>query len=221
MNIKGVIFDFDGLILDTETPEVFAWEKAFQEYGQIFPFERYMKSIGVASDNLFVHDFLREAGFSESKIHQVVEEHETILSQSGYLDNPRDGIRETIQTAKSMELKLGIASNSYPSWVLGHLSKLSLNHYFDPVYTCENVINPKPDPEIYALVLQTWQLSPSEAIVFEDSPSGIQAAKSAGLFVIAVPNPLTARMDISQADLVYHSFLDFSLLEVFHKLEKR
>jgi len=72
MKIRGIIFDFDGLILDTETPEVVAWEKVFNQFGHTFPIDRYLGMIGKASDNHFVHGFLREYGLTENQLHTAL-----------------------------------------------------------------------------------------------------------------------------------------------------
>lgn len=220
MKIKGIIFDFDGLILDTETSEVLIWEKVFQQFGLIFPLDRYLHNVGHATDNHFVHGFMRDLGLSNDEIEFAISEYEKLFSNSGFLDNPREGIREIIQSARDSGLKLGIASNSYRIWVSGHLRNLNLEHFFDPVCTRDDVSNSKPDPELYNLVLRNWGFLPQEVFVFEDSPNGILAAKNAGMYCIAVPNPLTVNMDISKADLIFNSFMEIDLHEIVCNFEE-
>lgn len=221
MNIRGIIFDFDGLILDTETPEVMAWEKVFKQFGHTFPVERYLEMIGKASDNHFVHGFLREYGLTEEQLHSALQEYHATITATGYLDKPRAGILEFIQSAQQAGLRLGVASSSFATWVYGNLARLKMEHLFDPICTRDNVSNGKPDPELYNLVLQKWGFAPNEALVLEDSPNGILAAKRAGLPCIAVPNPITSKMDVSLADMIFPSFEDFTLHEILAKLEKK
>ncbi|HOJ01512.1 MAG TPA: HAD family phosphatase [Anaerolineaceae bacterium] len=219
MKIKGIIFDFDGLILDTETAEVHIWEKVFDHFQLTFPLERYLDYIGSATDNRFVQDIMREMSLSNDQIRLALELYDHFTLTSGPFDNPREGVVNTIQTGKALNLRLAIASNSHRDWVSGHLQNLKLDHVFDPVCTRDQVSHSKPHPEIYDLVLEKWRLPPSEVIAFEDSPSGIQAAKNAGIFCIAVPNPLTQKLPLDKADRIYASFNDINLRELIENFE--
>jgi beta-phosphoglucomutase-like phosphatase (HAD superfamily) len=87
-------------------------------------------------------------------------------------------------------LKLGVASSSSREWVVGHLGRLSITNMFDAIVTEDDVAHVKPDPELYLLTLARLGLDASEALVFEDAPNGVLAAKRAGLFAVAVPNAL-------------------------------
>jgi beta-phosphoglucomutase-like phosphatase (HAD superfamily) len=91
---------------------------------------------------------------------------------------------------------------------------------FEPICTRDDVARSKPDPELYNLVLSRWDLKPQEAFVLEDSPNGIKAAKNAALFCVAVTNPITSRLDVSQADMIFSSFQDFTLQEILINLTK-
>jgi putative hydrolase of the HAD superfamily len=218
--IKGIIFDFDGLILDTETAEVHIWEKVFQQFGLVLPMDRYLQYVGHATDNQFVQSFMHDMGLTDEQIESALGEYEHLFSSSDYFNTPREGIREFILSGKDSGLNLGIASNSYSNWVIGHLRNLKLEQFFDPICTREAVSNSKPDPEIYNLVLKNWKFAPQEVLAFEDSPNGILAAKNAGIVCVAVPNPLTANMDISNADLIFNSFTEMNLHEIIRNFEK-
>lgn len=220
MKIKGLIFDFDGLILDTETAEVHIWEKVFQQFGLVFPLDRYLQYVGHATDNHFVQDFMHDMGLSNDQKESALSEYERLFFSSDFFNTPREGVREFIQSGKGRGFNLGIASNSYFEWVIGHLRNLKLDQFFDPICTRDDVSNSKPDPEIYNFVLKSWGFLPQEVFAFEDSPSGILAAKNAGIFCIAVPNPLTANMDISHADLEFSSFTEIDLHELIRNFEK-
>ncbi|MGV8027258.1 MAG: HAD family hydrolase [Anaerolineaceae bacterium] len=220
MKIKGLIFDFDGLILDTETAEVHIWEKVFQQFGLVFPIDRYLQYVGHATDNQFVQNFMYDLGLSNAQIESALIEYEHLFSSSDFFNTPREGIREFIRSGKENGFHLGIASNSYANWVVGHLRNLKLEQFFNPICTREAVSNSKPDPEIYNLVLKNWNFSSQEVLAFEDSPNGIQAAKNAGIFCVAVPNPLTINMDISRGDLIFHSFTEMNLHEIIRVFEK-
>lgn len=216
--IKGIIFDFDGLILDTETPELEAWEKAFFENGLIFPSARYLEGIGVVSDNLYVQEIIREMAHSDAQVQKINRDYQRFVAQSDAMNQPRAGIMDLIHDAEKLGLLLGIASSSYRVWVESNLQRLDLISHFDPICTRDDVTHSKPDPELYNLVRSRWDFSPQEVFVLEDSPNGIKAAKNADLFCVAVTNPITSQMDVSQADMVFSSFLDFSLHEFLIKI---
>jgi len=219
MKIKGLIFDFDGLILDTESAEVHIWEMVFQQFGLTFPLDRYMQHVGSATDNLFVQDIMHDLGMSAEQIRSAMDKFEQLFLVDGSFDTPREGVREFILSIKNAHLKLGIASNSYRPWVIGHLQNLHLSQYFDPICTRDEVSNSKPDPEIYNLVLKKWNFTPQQVVAFEDSPTGVRAAKNAGIYCAAIPNPITAKMDISHADVIFNSFTEVDLHEIMRNLE--
>jgi len=220
MKIKGLVFDFDGLILDTETGEVKIWEKILQQFGLVLPMDQYLQYVGHATDNQFVQNILHDLGLTDAQIQSALIEYENLFSTSDFFKTPREGIREFIQSGKGNGFNLGIASNSYSDWVIGHLQNLDLEQFFNPICTREAVSNSKPDPELYNLVLRKWNFLPQEVLAFEDSPNGILAAKNAGIFCIAVPNPLTANMDNSAADLLFNSFTEMDLHQITHGLKK-
>jgi len=92
-----------------------------------------------------------------------------------------------------------------------NLDKFGLREHFDVVCTRDDVSTVKPDPALYLLALEKLDVGAGEAIAFEDSPNGILAAKRAGIFCIAVPNPLTERLSLDQADRRLKSLEEFDL----------
>jgi HAD superfamily hydrolase (TIGR01509 family) len=219
-SLKGIIFDFDGLILDTETPEMEAWERAFSENGLIFPSAMYLEGIGLVSDNHHVQDMILEMAGSSELAQKINREYQQFVTESQEMNQPRAGIMDLIDEAEKMGLRLGIASSSYRVWVESNLERLGLLSRFEPICTRDDVARSKPDPELYNLVLSRWDLKPQEAFVLEDSPNGIKAAKNAALFCVAVTNPITSRLDVSQADMIFSSFQDFTLQEILINLTK-
>ena len=220
MKIKGLIFDFDGLILDTETGEVKVWQEVFQQFGKTFSMDLYLSHIGHATDNHFVMDHMVDIGMSVEQIDLAVKKYDVLVSTSSYFRTPREGVEQFIQSGKDDHLRLAVASNSYKDWVLSHLQIMKLDHYFDPICTRDEVSNSKPHPDLYNRVLEQWNLHPQEVIAFEDSPNGISAAKNAGIFCVAVTNPITAQMEFDQPDLILDTFKDVDLQKVKNIFEK-
>ena len=130
------------------------------------------------------------------------------------------GVVEMIASAQSLGLILGIASSSNRDWVVGHLTRLGLVDNFEVIHTSEDVERTKPDPALYQLALTSLGLEPEEAIVFEDSPNGVTAAKAAGIFTVAVPNAMTRELNLEHADLILDTLTGLSLKEIIKQVER-
>jgi HAD superfamily hydrolase (TIGR01509 family) len=222
LHIKALIFDFDGLILDTETPEYQVWQSIYREHGFELPHEEWGKIIGGygissfdAAENLSL--------LSQGRLDSVslrdrfrTESHALIHEQSIL-----PGIVNTLQEAKRLGLKLAIASSSPHSWVDTHAKRLGIFDYFDKVICADDIApgRTKPNPDLFLLALDQLQVQKDEAIVFEDSPNGVKAAHSAGIFVVAVPNPVTSLLSIENANLTLTSLSDLSLHDLLNKVK--
>jgi HAD superfamily hydrolase (TIGR01509 family) len=128
------------------------------------------------------------------------------------------GVVERIDEAKAMGLKLGVASSSTVDWVRGHLVRLGIFDRFDCVRCRDDVANAKPEPDLYLAVLECLGVDASEALAIEDSPNGVLAAKRAGMRSVAIPNSITARLDLGQADVLLGSLAEVTLAELLRKL---
>jgi HAD superfamily hydrolase (TIGR01509 family) len=130
------------------------------------------------------------------------------------------GVQEYIAEAKRLGLQLGVASSSSREWVVGHLTELGLYAHFDCIKCRDDVQQVKPDPALYQAVVEAFALQPSQAIALEDSPNGIAAAKRAGLFCVAVPNPLTRQLSLAHADLLISSLADLPLRQLLEHVQR-
>jgi HAD superfamily hydrolase (TIGR01509 family) len=131
------------------------------------------------------------------------------------------GVLDYLQAAKRSGLRLAIASSSPHAWVDTHAKRLGIFASFDHVICAEDVApgRTKPHPDLYLLALERLQVRKDEAIVFEDSPNGVRAARSAGIFVVAVPNPVTTLLALENANLTVRSLADVSLAELLNKVQ--
>jgi len=211
--MQGILFDFDGLILDTETPIFQAWKEKFEEYGRELLLDEWAEILGKSTDHLgpievFLNEFPEEA--KRKDILQEVKQKELELV---HLKSPLPGVEELIIKAKEEGLILGIVSSSDQDWVHSHLIRLGLMDYFDHTSCADEVEIAKPNPELYNLGLMKTGLAREKVLVLEDSPNGVLAAKRANLFCIAVPNQLTIQLpfinDGGEPDLVLASLLEF------------
>lgn len=218
--IRGLIFDFDGLILETEGPIYQSWVELYQAHGVDLPMEFWGTIIGTSS-----HEHLDIFGLLEEKVGRKLDRERLIPERASremeiVLQEPLlPGVIDLIKSAQNRDLKLGIASSSNRDWVVGHLTRLDLTDYFEVVHTSEDVERTKPDPALYLLALKTLGLEAQEAIVFEDSPNGVTAAKAAGIYTVAVPNVMTRQLNLDHADLKLDTLTELPLDEIILKAE--
>ena len=217
--IKALIFDFDGLILDTETPEVFVWQSICNEHGFELPVEEWEKTVG----GYGISDFdpaQNLSRLSQGRLDPVSLRARYRLEADAIIHaNPiLPGIMDMIHAGKKHGLQVAIGSSSPHSWVDTHTKRLDIYHHFDHII-CQDDVAPgrtKPHPDIYLKALDALKVNKDEAVVFEDSPNGALASKRAGIFVVAVPNPLTAKMNV-QGDLTVSSLAELSLQDLINR----
>jgi len=128
------------------------------------------------------------------------------------------GVEDYILSAKRLGLKIGVASSSRHEWVDTHLTRLGLIDYFDSIKCFDDVKRTKPDPELYLAVLDALGVHGQQAIALEDSPNGVIAAQQAGIFCVAVPNPVTSQLSLLHADLCLSSLTEVSLEQLLAKV---
>ena len=196
------------MIVDSESPGYQAWSELYTSHGCSLPFEKYSACIGTL-DGFDLHAYLEEQSgrsFDEDELKAACNTRWRELMAGMPL---LPGVASVIAGAKSRGLKLAVASSSTGDWVGENLQKFRLRDQFDAVCTREAVAAVKPDPALYLLALETLDVKADEAIAFEDSPNGILAAKRAGIFCIAVPNPLTRQLSLDLADRRMSSLGEF------------
>jgi HAD superfamily hydrolase (TIGR01509 family) len=216
--IRALIFDFDGLILDTEGPSYKSWKEVYQSFGLTLSFSTWSTIIGTTQGEfdprLELQKRVRgQVDWDAVESRRQVSEQALIEAQAVL-----PGVEQYLQDAMRLGLKIGLASSSSCNWVVGHLKRLSLVDYFDRICVSDDVQHTKPDPELYQCVLHGLGVSADEAIALEDSPIGIRAAKQAGIFCVAVPNPLTSQLMLSQADLLLDSLAEMPLEQLLNKV---
>ncbi len=216
--IRGLIFDCDGLIIDTEGPAYQSWQEIYAEHGCTLPLEEWARCLGGLGDEFDPCSYLE--GTIKQRIDRDVIRARRLVRKRELvaLEHALPGVLDYISDAKEIHLKLAVASSSRREWVTEQLSCLGIAEQFDAVICSEDVARVKPHPDIYQHALSLLGLKPHEAIVFEDSPNGITAARAAGIFCVVVPNPLTSRLPIDHADLRLTSLADMSLQSLIGSL---
>lgn len=211
--IRGVVFDFDGVILDTETAEFQSWREVFQEYGSDLDLDDWVHCIGT-TQTLDTYALLEERATvrlgarDEVRTRQRRRAHE-LVDASPLLP----GVLQWIDDAAAAGLHLAIASNSLVHWPERNLTRVGLRERFAHLSCFDGECAGKPDPYLYLRACEAIGAAPHEAIAVEDSPDGVRAATAAGLFCVAVPAGLTRGLDLGHADVVVDSLDAFSLAE--------
>jgi HAD superfamily hydrolase (TIGR01509 family) len=218
--IRALVFDFDGLILETEGPALESWAEIYREHGFDVPIEKWHGYLG--SDRGFEPvDYLAAlVGEGLDRVATQTRRDERKNELIAALD-VMAGVRDYIADGRRLGFKLGIASSSSRAWVVGHLERLRIHALWDAVLTREDVARTKPAPDLYVAAVMALGVPPSQALALEDSPNGIAAAKDAGLRCVAVPNALTRDLDLGRADVRLSSLADMPLERLLAVLSAR
>jgi len=211
------VFDFDGLILDTEEPVYRSWVEVYEAHGEELPFERWVEIVGSTTIGFHPQHHLEER-LGRALPKEVLERRISRRTELVLAKQLLPGVVQRIDEAKALGLKLGVASSSTADWVRGHLARLGILERFDCVSCRDDVANVKPAPDLYVAVLACLGVPPWEAVAIEDSPHGVTAAKRAGMWCVAIPNSITASLDLSHADLLRGSLGDVTLPDLLRKL---
>ena len=215
--INALIFDFDGLIIDTETAEIRTWQKMYAAYGHPFPQHEFIQTIGgLGLSNFDAARYLHEVtdGALDEEVVRLRFKNESgeEIRRSPVLP----GVEDILAEAKRRHMKLAVASSSKHAWVDAHLTRLGLFQQFNIILCSEDVPTgrTKPYPDLFLKALEGLQTSACDAIVFEDSPYGVAAANAAGIAVVAVPNPTTSRLPFRGEYLKLKSLAELSMEEM-------
>jgi HAD superfamily hydrolase (TIGR01509 family) len=218
MTVRALLFDFDGLIVDTESPALAAWRWVYAQHGQELTLDRWSAAIGTLGgfDPLGHLEELVGAPPDETVLSRRLE-HELTLAEA---EDLRPGIAEYLAEAEPLGLKKAIVSSGSRDWIDRHLRRLERLHGWDAIVTADrDPRRAKPRPTLYLEALDRLDVAAGEAIAFEDSPNGVTAAKAAGIACVAVPNPVTSELGLDDADLVLRSLADLPLPRLIARFE--
>jgi len=208
--LGAIVFDFDGLIVDTEGPGFFSWREVYERFGAELDLNLWSHATGYVGGfdpALHLERLLgRRLDWS-----QIIPEREARNWELTLQAKTLPGIEALFEAARQHGLRIGVASNSGNGWVEEGLKRLGLRHFVDAVVTRDMVMNPKPAPDAYLKTAQTLGIEPNRTVALEDSEPGCRAAKQAGMKAVAIPNKFSERQDFKVADLVVKSAEDLDL----------
>jgi HAD superfamily hydrolase (TIGR01509 family) len=221
MAVRAFLFDFDGLILDTEYASRAGWEWLYREHGHELPADLWATLVGTTHapwDPMSHLEELVGERLEREALNERRYAHELALIEAEEL---RPGIAEYLAAAQQHELKRAIVSSSTRAWVDMHLERLEEAVGWDAICTADrDPARAKPSPTLYLEALDLLDVAAPEAVAFEDSPNGVLAAKAAGIFTVAIPNEVTRDLGLEEAgaDIVLDSLADLPPETLFARL---
>jgi HAD superfamily hydrolase (TIGR01509 family) len=219
--LRGLLFDFDGLLVDTESPSRLGWEELYREHGHELPLDEWATLVGTigAPFDPFAH--------LETLVGQPLDRDELTARRRARefelidLEDLRPGVEDYLAEAERRGLKTAVVSSSSQDWVEQNLQRLDRLDHWDAIVTADgDRSRAKPQPTLYLEALAALGVAAEEAVAFEDSPNGVRAAKRAGLFCVAVPNPVTATLALDEADVVVETLADLPFDDLIARLER-
>ena len=218
MRLRGLLFDFDGLLLDTETPSRRAFEDLYRDHGHELPHDRWATVIGTLGAEFEPYAHLEELVGTKLDREELDARRRAREDELCDLEELRPGIDAYLAEADRRGLIRAIVSSSSRWWIDRHLGRLSCANGWQAIVTADgDPRRAKPQPTLYLEALEAISVDADEAIAFEDSPNGVRAAKAAGLFCVAIPNPATETLALDGADLVLDSLEDMSLSDLLER----
>lgn len=207
---KAVIFDLDGVLWDGEPLYHEAFNVVLQPYGHIVTAEDYVQIIGNSVEIAWAWVLDRFA-IEEAPDRFYREYDAAVINLMRAPIEPLRGVRELVAALKSRGIPVGLASASLRNWVDTTLAGIGLQDAFDTTVTASEVQHSKPAPDLYLLAAKNLGLDPALCIAVEDTPSGVRAAKAAGMYAVQSRVSSTALPPIEAADAVIEAYVDFDL----------
>ncbi len=210
MTLQALVFDFDGLILDTEWSAFSTAAEVWTEHGVELDLAVWQEIVGTA-------DHVHWSEMLEADLGRPIDRDTVVPARQAqhHVDieamDLLPGVLDLIEAAVTAGLDLAVASSSPHGWVDGHLERRGLIDHFSAIVCGDDVARTKPDPELYRTALDRLGVAADEAVALEDSRHGTVSASTAGLAVVAVPNRVTTGQDFSAARLVVDSMATLTI----------
>jgi HAD superfamily hydrolase (TIGR01509 family) len=218
--VQAIIFDFDGLLMDTETTSLASWQWAWRQHGLELDVSGFFADHGGDVTEDRYARLARAVGpaFAREDIHAGRVAYRNTLHEDLGLSA---GIADWLDQAAKLGIRLAVASSSPGDWVRGHLDRVGVLARFEVLASGDEVPRAKPDPAVYALALRRLGVPAGRAVAVEDAAHGVAAARAAGLRSIAIPNPHADPARFGAADVVLASAADAELAPVLRSLDRR
>ena len=204
-DIDALIFDFDGLLIDSESPLFEIWQDIYREHGCELHLDDWQHALGTFGGFDPYADIATRTGRpgpERATMQPIIRaRHIEACTKLPLLP----GVAELLDDAHAAGLKTAVASSSAIDWVGPFLDQHGLASRLDAICTRDDVTRVKPAPDLFLLAAERMRVTPAHCVVFEDSPNGLRAARAAGMWAVAVPNPLTRTLPLPDPHLVLDS----------------
>jgi HAD superfamily hydrolase (TIGR01509 family) len=208
MAFSAVLFDFDGVLVDTEWAIYQAWKRTFEGHGQHLPLEIYTRCIGTDFNTWSPKIHLEELTGRAFDWHDLDARRQEEIMKDLSHEGPMHGVIQLLETLSASRMPCAVVSSSSHKWVDGWLEKLGLAHHFQTTVCRGDAPQIKPAPDLFLAASQRLGIAPEKCLVIEDSLNGLKAAKAAGMSVWIVPNRVTECLDFSPADKKFRSLAE-------------
>ena len=211
--IKAVIFDMDGVIVDSEPIHVEAETQIMLKHGVKITAEELRGYTGTTAEFEF-NDLIRKYKLNTTAETLFNEKEDILFKLLKEKTEPTKGVIDLIKKLKQQGFKLAVATSGHRKLAHYYLRKLGLETFFDTVVCAEDITRSKPDPEIFLKAAQRLGVEPSECVVIEDAKFGVEAAKKAGMKAVGYRNPSSGNQDLSKADWITSDFTKLDIQEL-------
>ncbi len=215
VNIRAVVFDLDGLMLNTEDIFDIAGRKLLERRGLEMTDQIHHAMLGRRPAEAF-NALKSLTGIQDDLTDLMLETKELFCSIAEHHLATMPGLHEILDIVEQRKLPRAVATSSPRAYMTDLLTRFDLLHRFSVTLTAEDVTYGKPHPEIYLTAAERLGVNPAEMLVLEDSETGTRAAAAAGAFTVSVPNRHTAVGDFSMCTIRVSSLHDEALLSVLH-----
>ena len=205
--VQAILFDLDGLMVDSEPHSLASWQAVMARRGVTLEPSVLDSILGqrlIETARLFVERY--NLSDAPEQLSQEKESYQ-IAHLNGQV-KPMPGLSVLLDDVERRGVRTTVASSGARAYVQAVLDEIHLQHQFETLITAEDVTHGKPAPDVFLLAARAVDVPPEQCLVLEDAPSGIQAAKSAGMRCIAIPHQYTRGLDLSGADWILSSFAD-------------
>lgn len=217
--VKALIFDFDGLLVDTETLHYQSWLELYREYGVELRLDRWLLDIG--THGMFdpvadLEELLGRPIDRDATLEGRRKRHVSLCEQEPL----RPGIETILAAATAVGLPMAVATSSNRDWVERWLAHHGVRHHFRCVRSRDDVERVKPAPDLFLAAAECLGFAPEECLIFEDSPNGMRAAATAGIRCVAVPNRMTAELELPEIALRIDALHEWSLQALLRRIQE-
>jgi len=218
--VRALLFDFDGLIVETEGPAFRVWQETYEQHGAELTLAEWSAAVGTLQgfDPVGRLEELTGLALDRDELRERAwAEHRRLVADEAL----RPGVSEYLAESFALGLDVAVVSSAGAAWVTGHLEQRGIRDGWHSIHCADGDPSiAKPRPDLYLAALAALGFAAEEGIAIEDSPNGVAAAKAAGLVCIAVPNTITRELDLGAADLVLDSLADLPLAELLAWAER-